>query len=151
MALLVHPDQQQRLATRAKEKKNPYGELSWVLEGLEKEIGLTSFRATMFDKSKNDEELKVNLDLLNELRERTHTRMARYHNRVSRYYNSKVKARRFEEGDLVLRKASQATKDNTRKIRPKLGWTLQSQKLHARRKLTSNKHGWDRSASSMEC
>jgi len=44
------------------------------------EVGLTSFRATMFDESKNDEELKANLDFLDELRERARTRMARYQN-----------------------------------------------------------------------
>ena len=77
------------------------------------EIGLTSFRAMTFDESKNDEELKVNLDLLDELREKSCTRMARYQNRVAGYYNGKVKARKFEEGDLVLRKVSQAPKDPT--------------------------------------
>lgn len=80
------------------------------------EVGLTSFRATMFNESKNDEELKVNLDLLDELREIAYTRMARYQNRVSRYYNNRVKARRFEEGDLVLRKVTQATKEPTQGI-----------------------------------
>ena len=53
----------------------------------------------MFDESKNDEKLKANLDFLDELRERAHTRMARYQNRVLRYYNSRVKVKRFEEGD----------------------------------------------------
>lgn len=76
-------------------------------------IGLTSFRAMTFDESKNDKELKVNLDLLNELREKACTRMAKYQNQVEEYYNSKVKAKKFEEGDLVLRKVSQATKDPT--------------------------------------
>ena len=77
------------------------------------EVGLTTFKATTFDESRNDEELKVNLDLLDELREKACTRMARYWNQVVGYYNSKVKARKFEEGDLVLRKVSQATKDPT--------------------------------------
>ena len=39
--------------------------------------------------------------------------MARYHNRIAGYYNSKVKVRKFDEGNLVLRKVSQATKDLT--------------------------------------
>lgn len=76
-------------------------------------VRLTSFRATMFDESKNDKELKVNLDLLDELKVKDCTRMARYQNRVTGYYNSRVKARRFKEGDLVLRQVSQATKDPT--------------------------------------
>ena len=40
------------------------------------EVGLT----TTFDESRNDEELKVNLDLLDELREKACTRMAKYWN-----------------------------------------------------------------------
>ena len=44
------------------------------------EVGLTTFKAITFDESRNDEELKVNLDLLDELREKACTRMARYWN-----------------------------------------------------------------------
>lgn len=39
-----------------------------------------------------------------------------YQNIVAKYYNSKVKARKFEEGDLFLRKVSQATKDLVKSI-----------------------------------
>ena len=44
------------------------------------EVGLITFKATTFDESWNDKELKVNLDLLDEFREKGCTRMARYHN-----------------------------------------------------------------------
>ena len=38
---------------------------------------------------------------------------------MARYYNKKVKVRRFNIGDLVLRKVSQATKDSSqRKLGP---------------------------------
>ena len=38
-------------------------------------------------------------------------RMAKQKVAMARYYNRKIKARRFNTGDLVLRKVSQATKD----------------------------------------
>ena len=37
--------------------------------------------------------------------------MTKHEQAMARYYNRKVKVRRFNTGDLVLRKVSQATKD----------------------------------------
>jgi len=37
--------------------------------------------------------------------------MTKYKGTMARYYNKKVKVRRFDTGDPVLRKVSQATKD----------------------------------------
>ena len=41
--------------------------------------------------------------------------MAKYKGAIARYYNKRVKVRRFDIGDLVLRKVSQATKDSSQK------------------------------------
>ena len=38
-------------------------------------------------------------------------RMAKHKEATAKYYNRKVKVRRFNTGDLVLRKVSPATKD----------------------------------------
>ena len=38
-------------------------------------------------------------------------RMTKHKEAITRYYNRKVKVRRFNIGDLVLRKVSQATND----------------------------------------
>ena len=46
-------------------------------------------------------------------------RMAKQKEAMARYYNRKVKVRRFNIGNLVLRKVSQATKDPSQgKLRP---------------------------------
>ena len=37
--------------------------------------------------------------------------MKKYKGAMTRYYNKKVKVRRFDTGDLILKKVSQATKD----------------------------------------
>ena len=51
------------------------------------------------------------MDLINEVREEATKRMAKHKEAMARYYNKKVKVRRFNTVDLVLRKVSQATKD----------------------------------------
>ena len=40
-------------------------------------------------------------------------RMTKQKEAMARYYNRKVKVRRFNTGDLILRKISQATKDQS--------------------------------------
>ena len=40
-------------------------------------------------------------------------RMMKYKGAMTRYYNKKVKVRRFDTGDLVLRKVLQAIKDSS--------------------------------------
>ena len=51
------------------------------------------------------------MDLIDEVREEVMKRMAKHKEAMARYYNRKVKVRRFNTEDLVLRKVSQATKD----------------------------------------
>ena len=75
------------------------------------EVGLTSFRVKTYEDQKNQEELNSNLDLIDEVRKEVMKRMAKHKKEMARYYNRKVKARRFNTGDLVLKKVSQATKD----------------------------------------
>lgn len=74
------------------------------------EIEIPTHRTLSFQEQGNNEMLCVNLDLLEEKRETAQIRVAAYQQRIARYYNNKVKARRFMEGDLVLRKVTQATR-----------------------------------------
>ena len=55
--------------------------------------------------------MKNELDLLEEKRELAKLRIASYQQRAARYYNSKVKVKRFQLGDLVLRKVLQNTEE----------------------------------------
>ncbi|KFK32352.1 hypothetical protein AALP_AA6G230500 [Arabis alpina] len=57
----------------------------------------------------NDSLLFDELDFLNERRDQALIRIANYQNAAARYYNSKVRERRFREGDLVLREVFQNT------------------------------------------
>ena len=75
------------------------------------EVGLTSFQVKNYEDQKNQQELNSNLDLIDEVREEVMKRMAKHKEAITRYYNRKVKVRRFNTGNFVLRKVSQATKD----------------------------------------
>ena len=77
------------------------------------EIGLTSFRTNIYDEKSNDSQLRLNLDLLDEARDRVEAKMKAYQQRMARYYDRRVKHKEFEVGDLVLRKVTLATKNPT--------------------------------------
>ena len=77
------------------------------------ELGLTTFRTSTYDDQQNERQICLNLDLIDEVREREETRKKRYKKNMARYYNTKVKPRQFSIGDLILRKITMATKDPT--------------------------------------
>ena len=61
----------------------------------------------------------MNLDLIDGVRADAEHRVAKYKNLMARQYDAMVKLRRFNIGDLVLRKISLATKNPThRKLSP---------------------------------
>ena len=66
------------------------------------EIGLTSLRKEFFDERSNDNELKLNLDCLDEVRDQASQKMAKYQQKMAEYYNQRVKFKRFNIEDLVL-------------------------------------------------
>ena len=68
------------------------------------EVEPLNHRTTTFDEHHNQEELRTDLDLLEEKRDRASQRVVVYQQRISKYYNSTVKAKAFQPGDLVLRK-----------------------------------------------
>ena len=63
---------------------------------------MTTFRTAIHDDQQNDEQIHLNLDLVDEIREQAEERMKRYKDKTVRHHNTKVKARQFEVGDLIL-------------------------------------------------
>ena len=53
----------------------------------------------------------MNLDLIDEVRTDADERTVRYKNLMARQYDAMVKSRRFNIGDLVLKRVSLATKN----------------------------------------
>ena len=75
------------------------------------EVGLTSYRVESYSEDKNEKAMRLQLDLVDEVRATTEQRLARYQNLMSKHYNSNVRHKDFQVGDLVLRRVMGATKD----------------------------------------
>ena len=76
-------------------------------------MGLTSYKVDNHDEDKNDEVIRLQLDLVDEVRVIAEQRLARYQNLMAKHYNSKVRHKDFQVGDLVLRKVIGSTKDTS--------------------------------------
>ena len=68
------------------------------------EIGIPTYRISSYDESKNNEELRLNLEFLEERRELAALREAKYKHQTEQYYNQKVRHRHLKVGDHLLRK-----------------------------------------------
>ena len=55
--------------------------------------------------------MRLQLDLVDEVRATAEQRLLRYQNLIAKHYNSNVKHRDFQVGDLVLRKVMGTTRD----------------------------------------
>ena len=72
---------------------------------------MASHRVMSYQDKDNEEQLRLNLDLIDEVRTDAEHRTAKYKNLMARQYDAMVKPRRFNIRDLVLRKVSLATKN----------------------------------------
>ena len=75
------------------------------------EVHMANHRVTMYQDKDNEEQLRLNLDLIDEVRMDAEHRTARYKNLMARQYDAMVKLKRFNIGDLILKKVSLATKN----------------------------------------
>ena len=75
------------------------------------EVHIANHRVTMYQDKDNEEQLRLNLDLIDEVRTDAEKRTARYKNLMAGQHDAMVKPRRFNIGDLVLKKVSLATKN----------------------------------------
>ncbi|CAL8174805.1 unnamed protein product [Prunus armeniaca] len=77
------------------------------------EIGQPTYRTSIYEAEVNDEQLALNLDFIDELRDQSNMRNVAYKQCIAKYYDSRVKPRAFKLGDWVMRKVSLATKNPT--------------------------------------
>ena len=68
------------------------------------EIRLTSYQVENYNENKNEEAMRLQLDLVDEVCATVEQRLVRYQNLMAKHYNSNVRHRDFQVGDLVLRK-----------------------------------------------
>ena len=74
-------------------------------------VGLTSYRVENHDENRNDEAMRLQLDLVDEVKTTAEQRLAWYQNLMVEHYNSRVRHKDFQVRDLILRKVTGATKD----------------------------------------
>ncbi|GJT84334.1 hypothetical protein Tco_1058676 [Tanacetum coccineum] len=67
------------------------------------EIGMPTYRTAAVDIVRNDDEIRLNLDLVEERRERAAIREAKAKSKMTRYYNARVRGVTFKPGDYVYR------------------------------------------------
>ena len=77
------------------------------------EVGLESPRVEFVSIERNEETLRLNLDLLEDKREQALKRSENYQRKIARYYDRKVRPNSFKPDDLVLKKLLLARKDPT--------------------------------------
>ena len=75
------------------------------------EVHMANHKVITYQDQDNEEQLRLNLDLIDEVRMDAKHRTTRYKNLIARQYDAMVKPRRFSIGDLVLKKVSLATKN----------------------------------------
>ncbi|GJU08184.1 reverse transcriptase domain-containing protein [Tanacetum coccineum] len=82
------------------------------------EIGMPTHRMSNVNEKTNDQDLRLNLDMLDKRREIEAIREARYKQQVEKYYNKKVRHVQFKVGEFVLRKNEASRTANTGKLGP---------------------------------
>ncbi|GJW52303.1 reverse transcriptase domain-containing protein [Tanacetum coccineum] len=83
------------------------------------EIGMPSLRCAKVNQAKNDEGLLLNLDILEERREKAVIREAKSKAKMEKYYNAKVHSTTFRPGDFVYRSNEASQAKESGKLGPK--------------------------------
>ncbi|GJT08089.1 hypothetical protein Tco_0842551 [Tanacetum coccineum] len=82
------------------------------------EIGKPTYRTLLFNEPQNEEEMRLNLDLIQEMRETAAIREAKYKKKVEQYYNKRVRPMSFRVGDFVYRRNAASRVENQGKLGP---------------------------------
>jgi len=79
------------------------------------EVGLTSYKVAHYNNEENEKQLRLSLDLVDEVGMNAKQRVARYKNLMVKHHDALIKPRQFNVGDLVLKRVSLATKNSTQR------------------------------------
>ena len=72
---------------------------------------MANHRVIKYQDEDNEEQLCLNLDLIDEVRMNAKQRTAMYKNLMARQYDAMVKPKRFNIGDLILKRVSLMTRN----------------------------------------
>lgn len=77
------------------------------------EVGLTSYRVAHYKDEENEKQLRISLDLINEVRMNVEQSVTRYKNLMTKHHDALVKPRHSNIRDLALKRVSLATENPT--------------------------------------
>ncbi|GKE53302.1 hypothetical protein Tco_1488458 [Tanacetum coccineum] len=83
------------------------------------EIGMPTHRTMMIREDENEDELRLNIDLLHERRETTTIREAKYKTKMEQYYNQKLRLMLFKPNEYVFRRNEASKVEDQGKLGPK--------------------------------
>ena len=112
------------------------------------EVHIANHKVMTYQEKDNEEQLRLSLHLIDEVRMDAEHRTVRYKNLMARQHDAMVKPRCFNIGDLVLKRVSLATKNPTH---GKFGRTLQSYQLQKTRILLLGNFGNEEIGTPLEC
>ena len=70
------------------------------------EVGSPSNRVITFKEESNEEGIRTNLELVEEVRDQAVQRMEKYKEKTRAYFSKHTRVKNFQQGDLVLRYVS---------------------------------------------
>ena len=82
------------------------------------EVGSPSYRVITFEESANEEGIRTNLELVEEVRDQAVQRMEKYKEKTRAYFSKHTRVKNFQPGDLVLRDVAASDPTNTGKLQP---------------------------------
>ncbi|GJT09139.1 reverse transcriptase domain-containing protein [Tanacetum coccineum] len=82
------------------------------------EIGMPTYKTIQVNEVQNEEEMRLNLDLIQERRETAAIREAKYKKKVEQYYNKRVCPVSFRVGDFVYRRNEASHVESQGKLGP---------------------------------
>nr|GEW08795.1 reverse transcriptase domain-containing protein [Tanacetum cinerariifolium] len=82
------------------------------------EIGMPTYRIIQWNEAPNKEEMRLNLDLIQERRETAAIREAKYKKKMEQYYNKRVRPVSFKTGDFVYHRNEASRVENQGKLGP---------------------------------
>ncbi|GJY99353.1 reverse transcriptase domain-containing protein [Tanacetum coccineum] len=83
------------------------------------EIGRPTHQTMMIREGENEDELRQNMDLIQERREAAVIREAKYKTKMEQYYNQKVRPTSFKPNEYVFRRNEASTVEDQGKLGPK--------------------------------
>ncbi|XP_074377675.1 uncharacterized protein LOC141719189 [Apium graveolens] len=83
------------------------------------EVKSPSHRAINFDEEANEEGLRTNMELIDEVRDQALAKKERYKEKTKEHFSKKSRVKNFQVGDLVLRDIEASDLTNTEKLMPK--------------------------------